>query len=175
MAEALQLRRQHIRLAGLPAPITLRPAGPEDAAAVAALLLDSRKTLLPYLPQRHSDAEVQRWVAGQLIPGRGVSVAAAPDRLLGVLALSRDAEHCGWIDQLYLQPDAILRGLGSALLAQALDLLGPPVRLYTFQLNTGARRFYQRHGFEATAFSDGQRNEERTPDVLFEWRGAARG
>ncbi len=43
-----------------------------------------------------------------------------------------------------------------------------PIRLYTFQANLGARRFYSRHGFVAIEFGDGRANEERCPDVLYE-------
>jgi putative addiction module component (TIGR02574 family) len=42
------------------------------------------------------------------------------------------------------------------------------VRLYTFQANTRARSFWERHGFKAIAYSDGSTNEERCPDVLYE-------
>jgi ribosomal protein S18 acetylase RimI-like enzyme len=42
------------------------------------------------------------------------------------------------------------------------------VRLYTFQENTGARRFYERHGFKAVKLTDGHDNEENCPDVLYE-------
>lgn len=170
----MQISARELRLSGLGDSILLRPAVAADAPAVAELLLLSRKTFLPYLPQVHSDAEVHQWVADTLIPGQGVSVALDDSgSVLAVLALSRDEAGVGWIDQLYLYPDAILRGLGSVLLTEAMRLLGAPIRLYTFQLNTGARRFYQRHGFEAIALTDGQGNEERCPDVLFEWRGLA--
>lgn len=169
----MQIAARQIRVDGLGGSILLRPAVAGDAPAVADLLLLSRQTFLPYLPQVHSDADVRQWVAGTLIPSQGVSVALGDGgAMLGVLALSRDAAGLGWIDQLYLHPEAILHGLGSALLAEAKQLLGAPIRLYTFQLNTGARRFYQRHGFEVLALTDGQGNEERCPDVLFEWRGA---
>jgi len=46
--------------------------------------------------------------------------------------------------------------------------LGSPIRLYTFQANGGARRFYERHGFQPVAFSGGRDNEECCPDILFE-------
>jgi hypothetical protein len=38
--------------------------------------------------------------------------------------------------------------------------------------DAAARRFYERHGYIAVAFSDGSGNEERCPDVLYEWVGA---
>ena len=41
------------------------------------------------------------------------------------------------------------------------------MRLYAFQQNEAARRFYERHGFVAIAFGDGSTNEERCPDVLY--------
>jgi hypothetical protein len=46
-------------------------------------------------------------------------------------------------------------------------------RLWTFQANTGARRFYERHGCKAVEFTDGRRNEEKLPDVLYAWTGDA--
>jgi hypothetical protein len=42
------------------------------------------------------------------------------------------------------------------------------LRLYTFQCNQGARRFYERHGFIAVAFGDGSSNEEGEPDIRYE-------
>jgi ribosomal protein S18 acetylase RimI-like enzyme len=42
--------------------------------------------------------------------------------------------------------------------------------LWTFQTNTGARRFYERHGFVAVDETDGSANEERAPDVRYAWR-----
>ena len=48
------------------------------------------------------------------------------------------------------------------------DHLRDPIRLYTFQTNAGARRFYERYGFRAIRFTDGRANEEHCPDVLYE-------
>jgi GNAT superfamily N-acetyltransferase len=93
--------------------------------------------------------------------------ALAGDEIVGMLAASREA-GVGWIDQLYLAPHHVGNGIGTLLLAHALKTLPSPVRLYTFQANHGARRFYERHGFKAIAFTDGQGNEERCPDVLYE-------
>jgi GNAT superfamily N-acetyltransferase len=87
-----------------------------------------------------------------------------------VLALAVH-EGVGWIEQLYLAPAAVGQGLGSRLLALALAELPGPVRLWTFQANTGARRFYERQGFSAIEFGDGSGNEEGCPDVLYERRG----
>ena len=101
----------------------------------------------------------------------GVSVAvtgSSNDGVLGMMAVSQQ-DGVGWIDQLYLHPSVVGRGIGSRFIALAKESLGSPIRLYTFQENAGARRFYERHEFRAIAFSDGATNEEHCPDVLYEW------
>lgn len=56
------------------------------------------------------------------------------------------------------------------LLQYAHSILQPPIRLYIFQANAGASRFYEQHGYTAIAFYEGTDNEERYPEVLYEWR-----
>ncbi|MEP6836694.1 MAG: GNAT family N-acetyltransferase, partial [Bradyrhizobium sp.] len=87
--------------------------------------------------------------------------AEAGGRLVGFIAVSGE-----WVDQLYLDPASTGRGIGSRLLADATAAL-PVTKLYCFQSNSGARRFYERHGFRAEAFGDGTQNEEGLPDVLY--------
>jgi GNAT superfamily N-acetyltransferase len=132
--------------------------------------LAARKRFLPYAPLAHSDEEIRRWIAEVLIPQQEVSVAELDGRVVGMMALVR-REGMGWIDHLYLAPEAVGQGIGSVFVAQAKERLGAPVRLHTFQANQGARRFYERHGFRAIQFGDSSQNEERCPDVLYEWRG----
>lgn len=144
----------------------LRPASGHDAPRVAQLLIDTRSKFMPYAPPAHSDDEVREWVAATLVPGGGVMVAEVHGRVLGAMATARDG--CAWITQMAVDPTVVGRGLGSTLLAHALRMLPRPIRLYTFQANGAARRFYERHGFAAVAFTDGQGNEEHCPDVLYE-------
>ena len=149
-------------------PATLRAATGADAIEVAGVYLDSRKTFLPFAPLAHSDAEVCDWIAGKLIPSGRVLVAEDQSRIVGMMATSIGRE-ASWIDQLYLSPGAVGEGLGTRMLEVALGSLTPPIRLYTFQQNTGARRFYERHGFRVVQMSDGMENEEKCPDVLYEF------
>ena len=149
--------------------VVFRAATASDAGRVADVYLASRKRFLPFAPLAHSDADVRGWIADVLIPAGGVTVALDGGAIVGMMALSRDGE-AGWIDQLYLDPASVARGIGAALLERAKRELGGPIRLHTFQANAGARRFYERHGFRALAFGDGSGNEERCPDVLYEWR-----
>jgi ribosomal protein S18 acetylase RimI-like enzyme len=151
--------------------VTFRRASAADAEQVAAVYLASRRAFVSFAPLVHSDAEVRQWVAGQLIPAGGVTVAVVGARegtVVGMMAVSRK-EGAGWLDHLYLLPSSVGRGLGAQLVQRAKAALASPVRLYTFQANEGARRFYERHGFRAIGFGDGSSNEERCPDVLYEW------
>jgi len=150
------------------AEIVIRVATAADADAVTEVYLASRKRLLSYAPLAHSDKEVRRWMGEILIPRGGVFVAIDRCAIIGMMALSQD-ESYGWIDQLYLHPGAVGQGIGSRLLELAKKQLNPPLRLYTFQENLGARRFYERGGFRPIAFTDGMENEEHCPDVLYEW------
>lgn len=147
-----------------------RGAKVADAAGVAEVYLCSRKTFLPFAPLAHTDEEVRDWIARRLLPSGQVTVAVLDDEIVGMLAVSRDTQQCGWIDQLYLKPGYTGTGIGSAFVRLAKEKLGGPIRLHTFQANEGARRFYERHGFRVVATSDGQDNEEKCPDVLYELR-----
>lgn len=148
--------------------ISLRNATSEDSARVADIYLTSRKQYLSYAPLAHTDEAVRSWIQDQLIPTGNVIVIETDRSVVGFLATSKDGSH-GWIDHIYLDPSSVGAGLGSLLMDEAKQILGAPIRLYTFQQNEDARRFYRRHGFREIEFNDGASNEERTPDVLFEW------
>ena len=147
---------------------TLRAATAIDAPRVAGLLIDTRAKFMPYAPSPHSDEELRMWVAGHLVPNGGVVVAEVDGRVVATMATETDGKS-SWITQMAVDPSLVGQGLGSLLLAHAMQTLAPPIFLYTFQANSGARRFYERHGFIAIEFTDGQANEERCPDVPYEF------
>ena len=64
-------------------------------------------------------------------------------------------------------------GSAARLLAVAKRERPHGLRLWTFASNTGAQRFYERHGFVEVRRTDGRDNEERAPDVLYAY--CARG
>lgn len=67
-------------------------------------------------------------------------------------------------------PDRQGLGLGSAMVERAKASMPQAVQLWTFQSNTAVHRFYERHGFVAVESTDGSQNEERAPDVRYQWR-----
>jgi len=146
-----------------------RCATEADADALTEVYLRSRKELVACAPLNHSDESVREWIRRNLIPGKKVTVATLDGAVVGFVAVSHGRE-CSWIDHLYLLPHYTRVGIGTALLDHARNELPPPIRLYTFQCNDAARYFYERHRFKAIAYGDGSGNEERCPDILYEWR-----
>lgn len=141
-----------------------------DAAELADLYLRARRAAEPAIPPMvHSDAETHEWMAGQ-VDGLDVWVAADADRPLGLLILAGD-----WLDQLYVDPGATGRGIGSRLVDLAKEHRPAGLQLWTFESNVGAQRFYERHGFEAVERTDGSDNEEGAPDIRYVWRPVTTG
>ncbi|SOC47391.1 Ribosomal protein S18 acetylase RimI [Blastococcus aggregatus] len=148
-------------------PLVLRRARSADAAAVADVWLRSFDAALPTLRRAHPDDEVRRWLREVVVPREETWVAELGGAVVGVLALTP-----GWIDQLYLDPDVRGRGIGDRCIALAQERQPAGLRLWTFQVNAAAQRFYERHGFVAVERTDGAGNEEREPDVRYAWRPA---
>jgi len=141
----------------------LRPATPDDAPALAAILRTCFRVSLPFLPELHTAEEDLAYVSGKLMVEDAVWAAEVEGAVAGYVAF-RD----GWIDHLYVHPDRQGQGLGPALLDKALAD-GRPKQLWTFQENVRARRFYEARGFRPVEFTDGSGNEERMPDVRYLW------
>ena len=147
----------------------LRLADASDADALATLFTASR-ALLTFLPALHSAAEDRRFIGEQVLTALRVTVAEDGEgSLLGFIA-----EDEGWIEHLYLAPDARRMGIGTSLL-NAAKLRQTQLDLWCFAENFPARAFYERHGFVAVEQTDGARNESRRPDVCYRWINPARG
>lgn len=148
-----------------PSDECLRRAKAGDFEAIAEVLLRSRRDALPGLREVHTEEETRGWVAAVLAVECDVWVAEQDDRIVGFMALQGQM-----LEQLYVLPEYQGQGVGDRLLAQARRLSPEGLRLYTFQRNVRARSFYEKRGFGVVSFSDGERNEELEPDVLYEWR-----
>ena len=147
----------------------LRPARNGDAGDVATVFLRSRAYALPTVPLVHDESEVRRWIADEVVGHRDVTVAELDGTIVGWMALDGRVGHTGWIDHLYLDPAWIGRGLGVAFVELAEQRHPAGLQLWTFEVNAAAQRFYERLGFVAVERTSGAGNEERAPDVRFEW------
>jgi enamine deaminase RidA (YjgF/YER057c/UK114 family)/ribosomal protein S18 acetylase RimI-like enzyme len=148
-----------------PPEVTLRRAVAADAEAVAEVYLRSYDAALPTVARAHSDDEVRAYIRDVVVPRQETWVAEAEGAVVGLMALGD-----GEMAQLYLDPDWRGRGLGDRFVALAKERSPRGLSLWTFQINKPAHRFYERHGFRAVEHTDGSGNEEREPDVRYEWR-----
>lgn len=145
--------------------VDVRRARHDDADAIADVYLASFTATYGF-PLAHSDQQVRRWIAEILLPNEEVWVVTARDHaVVAMLALSQEM-----LDQLYVAPGWTGRGIGSRLIELAKSRRPGGLDLYTFQVNAGARRFYERHGFVEVARGDGSDNEEGQPDIRYAWR-----
>lgn len=144
--------------------IALRRAVAADAPQVAALFRRSR-AVLTFLPELHTADEDLWFVREVLIGAQLVTLAERDGQLLGFMA-----EHDGWINQLYLDPDVRRSGVGSALLGSA-KARNAKLTLWCFAQNLAARAFYEAQGFVVVETTDGTGNEARLPDVRYWWGG----
>lgn len=113
--------------------------------------------------QKHTLADGQRFFRNHVLPVCRVLVATRAGQLLGMLALQTP-----WIRQFAVFPENQRRGVGTGLLRRARELSPDELRLFTFQRNTAARAFYEKHGFSAVAFGTSPA-PELEPDVEYRW------
>ena len=142
----------------------IRSAHPDDADVVARIFRESRAEAMPWLPVVRTWDEVRAYFGGGVLGGEAW-VSEGEGGVLGFAVLDRDGLH-----HLYVAPAAQGRGVGSALFATAQQARPGGFELWVFRDNSRARRFYEARGCRVIRETDGAGNEERTSDVLYEWR-----
>ena len=147
----------------------IRPAGPEDAEAIADLYTAARVAAVPQMPPaKHTNAEDRQWMGSRLTDGDHQAWVAEQDgRIVGYALITRV-----WLDHLFVEPDHLDTGIGSALLDVVKSARPDGFCLWVFESNDGARRFYARHGLVELEHTDGSGNEEQAPDLRMAWPGA---
>jgi ribosomal protein S18 acetylase RimI-like enzyme len=143
----------------------LRRVTTEDMVEVARLFRRSFQHTYPKFPKLHTAEEDLEYLSEEVFFNNEMWIAVDPhgQRIVGMIAFTSEM-----VNHLYLLPEMQRQGVGSALLELA-KRKGTPLRLWTFQCNEIARKFYTKHGFKIVRETDGADNEERQPDVLFEW------
>ncbi|WP_212721482.1 GNAT family N-acetyltransferase [Nocardioides dongxiaopingii] len=147
--------------------LLIRPAGPDDAAALAEVHLASRAAA-PMPPAAHPPDGVRAWLAARLDSDDEVWVAEDAGDVVAYLRMTAT-----WLDDLYVAPSHAGQGVGSVLLDLAKARRPDGFSLWVFESNTPARAFYRRHGLVEREHTDGSENEERAPDLRMAWEPAA--
>src|SRR3954454_14672667 len=139
----------------------LRQLAIEESDQAATVLRATFDQALPTLAGLHTPDEDRWFFRERLFLECQIWGSFEDSELVGIIAFRQ-----GWIDQLYILPRWQGRRIGAALLQVAQDRFDR-LSLWTFQRNARARRFYEKHGFVAIRETDGARNEEKDPDVMY--------
>ena len=152
-----------------PTSTCLRRGTAADAPELAELFWQVRTESVPHIPMIvHPRESVLPFVEDVLLGEFEVWVVESEGRLVGFLALMPPDV----LGHLYLRSAHTGHGLGTRLLDLAKERFPEGLQLWAFESNTGALRFYERHGFVAVEHTDGH-NEEGVPDVRMVWRPGA--
>src|SRR5512132_328875 len=140
----------------------IRRATLDDAQAISGVFVRARDemTYLPRIPEH-----VRPLLGDRFLERAELWVAEEDRRVVGFGGVSGNE-----LTHLYTDPPVQNRGIGTALLDHMKSLWSERLELWVFQRNEGARRFYERHGFELVRLTNGAGNMEREPDALYEWR-----
>ncbi len=138
-------------------------ASPSDAAACSAILHEWIYEN-PWFPNHAPESASEQSMINRIKTGT-VYVAKTNEEPTGFIAFEN-----GYMDCLYLTPEARNKGLGKRLLARAKAESPEGLGLWVLAQNGAARRFYAREGFVETAQGNGSDNEEGLPDIRMEWQ-----
>lgn len=141
---------------------TVRPAGPQDAAGIARVHVETwQQAYAGIVPESYLAAlDVEQRAAvwrRDLAPGSLVRVwvATAGDDVLGFASLGPSLDEDAdpgtlQVYAIYVEPGMWGSGAARDLLRSALEDVPPrvPVTLWVFADNERARHFYRRHGFQ---------------------------
>ena len=123
---------------------------------------------MPWFPDVHTPEDDRRYLREVVLPGMEVWVAEADGVVAGFTTLGTRG-GAEFMEHLYVAPEQQRRGIGTALMDRAKERRPAGFRLWVFQRNSGARDFYEHHGFRLVELTVGSGNEEKEPDALYEW------
>ena len=149
------------------AGVTVRAAVPDDAEALAELFWRVRRENAATIPMVVHPRETVLPFVASVLETSEVWVATVDEEVVGFAAVGPDGD----LDHLYVARPHTGAGLGVLLLARARQRHPEGLALWVFASNTGAVRFYERHGFVVVGGTDGD-NEEGAPDLRMRWTPA---
>src|SRR4030095_2668086 len=115
----------------------------------------------------HTFEDQLRFVEQELVRNHSVVIVLekGAGKVVGFLAATTKQ-----ISQLYVHVDHQGKGIGSMLVNLAKQNSSGRLRLFTFECNKNAQRFYEHHGFKIVA--RGFEKSWQLPDIEYEWCAA---
>ena len=148
-------------------PALIRAYTENDFDAVTRLWRVAREVAFPDFQREkgHTFEEDCNYFRNVILQNNDVWVMDVDGQVAGFMAIAGD-----FVDQLYIHPDFQRHGLGRELLDFAKRSSPEHVWLFTLQINTNGRAFYEKNGFVAEKFGISPAPESE-PDVEYHWRG----
>ena len=131
--------------------LTIRPKENDDEARCAEIMTQAMRLAFPWV----QIAEMDVFAFREVTADEHVLVAEDGGRVLGLAGIYQPG---AFLHHLYVDPASHGRGIGRALLAEAVRPAGPCLSLKCQVRNDGARRFYRACGWVEEQPS-GERNE----------------
>lgn len=147
-------------------PVRVRVYVSGDQGRVIALWHASKRDVYTFIPieQTYTLDDDTEFFRARIEPRCELVVAQAADQIVGYLAIEGH-----YIDRLYVHPGRQRQGIGCQLMKWAMERSPAGLQLHTHVKNERARRFYEKHGFEAVKFGTSPAPESE-PDVEYHWR-----
>lgn len=143
----------------------IRPYISDDFEAITILWRHAREQAFPDFQRRkgHTFEEDQVYFKDVILVNNDLWVGELEEKPAAFMAIAGD-----FIDQLYVAPEYQRLGLGRALLEHARALSPDHLWLYTLQINTNGRAFYEKNGFRVVKLGVSPAPESE-PDVEYHW------
>jgi GNAT superfamily N-acetyltransferase len=138
-------------------PVVIRSAELDDVERLVDLLghgalADRTETPADLAPYREALAEIQVTAGNELLVAEVAGCVVGMCQLLVFRHFQRLGELCGEIESLHVHPEFRSQGIGTQLLAAAVEVARQAgcyrVQLTSNQRRVDAHRFYTRHGFD---------------------------
>ena len=143
----------------------IRPYKSDDFDPVTSLWRRAREQAFPDFQRRkgHPFEEDQAYFRDVILVNDDVWVVEQEGQPVAFMAIAGD-----FIDQLYVDPKHQRLGIGRALLDYARTLSPEHLWLYTLQINTNGRAFYEKNGFRIVKLGISPAPESE-PDIEYHW------
>ena len=145
--------------------LIIRPYKSDDYEAVTIVWRRAREQAFPDFQRRkvHTFKEDQAYFRDVILVNNDIWIVDVDGQPKAFMAIAGD-----FIDQFYVDPDHQRLGLGKKLLDYAKSLSPEHLRLYTLQINTNGRAFYEKNGFRVVKLGISPAPESE-PDVEYHW------
>jgi len=151
---------------GTLSPAAIRPYRSDDLDPVVDLWYASWHATFPDLRHHEPKSEWRRRFEAEIAAEEQVYVAEVAGQIAGFLAVKDRGNGQGYLHEIFVAPERLGQGIGSALMTLAKELAPAGLSLHTLQRNTRAAAFYERHGFRVVSTGIGRVG---LPNAQYAW------